>query len=67
MNTIRGVLICQKCGATIATGEENDTEIDLYTDSLHFCPKVKWKYDFESPLTIIEQYTKALNLKAEII
>jgi hypothetical protein len=61
MNVISGDLQCSLCGAVIAQGYENDNEAFTYNHVVHFCPKIKFNYDYNSPKTLIEQYNEEIS------
>jgi hypothetical protein len=63
-NCIYGDLICSICYQVIYRHyQASPFEPDLKTikDIVegHICPKIRFKYDFDSPLTIAEQYKQA--------
>lgn len=67
LDTIRGLLRCSKCGQELANNGEigiqfsnNHSHSIQHRIDQHFCQQLPFKYDFNSPLTIKEQYALAM-------
>ncbi len=65
-DTIRGTLHCSKCSQEIANNGEigvqfsnNHSQYIQHAIASHFCQQISFNYDFNSPLTIKEQYELA--------
>jgi hypothetical protein len=66
-HSITGVLKCHRCSQVIVDWFEFDAKYSNYDPlfvweqiSYHICPAIPFKYDFNSPLSINEQYNKFL-------
>ena len=66
LDTIRGTLHCSHCGQQIANNGEvgmqfsnNHSQSIQHRIDQHFCQQMPFNYDFNSPLTIKEQYELA--------
>lgn len=59
------VLVCSKCKKLITIQADSGLKMPPRTSiqfwvQMHVCAKIDFKYDFNSPLTLIEQRDKAL-------
>jgi len=62
-DTIRGTLHCSRCQQQLSNSGEvgmgfskNHSQSIAHAIAYHICANAKFKYDFNSPLTIKEQY-----------